>query len=285
MNTAIKNIHRIIFATLVCVVFLVLYVYTCERYSGVLKVFFLDIGQGDAIFIQTPDRRDMLVDGGPGKIVIERLSEIMPWYDKSIDVVLESHPDSDHIGGLPDVLARYHVGLFIESGVTSPNAIDDELIRLRKKYALDHVIARRGMRVNFGDGAHFDILYPDSDVTFLETNTASIVGKMVYGKTSFMLTGDSPKSIEDHLVSIDSNRLKSDVLKAGHHGSHTSSGEIYVKTVSPEYAVISADKNNRYGHPHKEVTDLFAKLDIQTLRTDISGTIGFVSDGSRVWKK
>jgi competence protein ComEC len=224
----------------------------------------------------------MLIDGGPGRVVLQRLSEVMPWYDKAIDVVLETHPDADHIGGLPEVLSRYHVGLFIEPGVNSPNAIDDEIGRIRKERSIDRVFARRGMRINFGDGTHFDVLYPDVDPSHLETNQASVVGRLVYGSTSVMFTGDSPKVVENHLIEIDGGRLQSDILKAGHHGSRTSSGEAFVKMVAPAVAIISSGKANRYGHPHKEVVEIFNKFGIQIQRTDKEGTIGYVLDGVKI---
>ena len=285
MSKIIYHRHRIMCATLVCVVFVVLGVYVKERDTGVLKVFFFDVGQGDAIYIRTPNGHDMLIDGGPSKIVIQRLSEVMPWYDKTIDVVLETHPDADHIGGLPQVLSRYHVGMFIEPGVESSNAIDDELVRLRRVENIPNVLARRGMRINFGDGAHFDILYPDQDPSNFETNDASVVGRMVYGSTSVMLTGDSPKKVESYLVGIDGGRLRSDILKAGHHGSHTSSGLEYVKIVAPVYAIISSAAANRYGHPHQDVMNTFKSLGIEILRTDTLGTIGFISDGKKLWRE
>ncbi len=254
--------------------------------NGLLKIYFLDIGQGDAIYVRAPGGRDMLVDGGSSKIVLQKLAEVMPFYDRSIDVVVETHPDADHIGGLPAVLERYDVGLFLEPGIDSKNVIDDEIRRIRAEKKIPGMLARRGMVVNFGDGAHFDILFPDTDVSgFKETNDASIVGQMKYGSTTVMLTGDSTKRMENYLVLIDDGRLKSDVLKAGHHGSRTSSGENYIKTVAPQYVVISAGKNNRYGHPHADVLVIFQKFSIQIMRTDREGTIKFVSDGKSVGRK
>lgn len=280
MKITAVYIRRSILATLVCVAFLVCLMYVKERGSDVLKIFFLDIGQGDAVYIRTPQGHDMLIDAGPNRAVIQRLSEVMPWYDRTLDVALETHPDADHIGGFPQVLERYHVGLFIEPGVSSSNAIDEEIARLRREKAVAGELARRGMRINFGDGAHFDILYPDLDPSALETNTASIVGKLVYGSTSVMLTGDAPKSVENHLLEMDGSRLASTILKAGHHGSKNSSGEEWVKAVAPEWGVISAGKKNRYGHPHKEVLTLFDVYSIKTVRTDRDGTLQFISNGS-----
>jgi len=281
----VHHIHRFFLLLLFFISIFFSYLLYLRYEDRYLRVYFLDIGQGDAIYIRAPGGHDMLVDGGPGPIVIRRLSEVMPFYDRSIDVVIETHPDADHIGGLPSVMKRFHVGLFMEPGVESGNAIDDEIRRVRDEEKIDHVLARRGMRVDIGGGASFDILYPNRDVSHLETNTASIVGQVHYGSTTVMLTGDSPKVVETALVRFYGNMLKSDVLKAGHHGSHTSSGEEYVRTVSPKYAVISAGLNNRYGHPHKEVVDLFNTLNIPMLRTYELGTIEFLSDGQTIVPK
>lgn len=279
------QIHKIIIAILMVMTCALAFVYISER-NTVLRVYFLDVGQGDAIYIRMPGGHDMLVDGGPSKIILEKLRKVMPWYDRTIDIVVETHPDADHIGGLPSILERFHVEKFIEPGIESDNAIDDAIRMIRAKKGVESILARRGMRVRFSQDAYFDVLYPDRDVTDLkDTNDASIVGKMVYGSTSVMLTGDAPKSVESRLVLAYGTDLQSDILKAGHHGSKTSSGKSFVEAVSPEYAVISAGKNNRYGHPHKEVVDLFKILGIPILATAESGTIEFTSDGKVFVKK
>jgi len=275
---AMNRIHRYILIVLFVLTALFLYLFYLEWQDRYLRIYFLDVGQGDAIYVRAPGGHDMLVDGGPSSIVLRKLSEVMPFYDRFIDVVVETHPDADHIGGLPLVMERYGVGVFLEPGVSSPNAIDDELARIREKKDIDTLLARRGMQIDLGGGASFDILYPDRDVSYLETNTASIVGQIRYGSTTVMLTGDSPKVVENALVRYYGDVLRSDVLKAGHHGSHTSSGGDYIRTVSPRYAVISAGKDNRYGHPHREVIELFEKLGIDIFRTYESGTVECVSD-------
>jgi competence protein ComEC len=250
-----------------------------------LKVYFLNVGQGDSIFVDAPNGNQLLIDGGPDKSVLRELGKVMSFFDRSIDVVMETHPDADHIGGLPEVFNRYDVGLFMEPGVDSKNSIDDEIERIRKEKGIQSILARRGMRINMGSGVVFDVLFPDKDVSNFETNTASIVGQLKYGNTSVMLTGDSPKKIEDYLVYLDGSFLRSDILKTGHHGSRTSSGEMFVSTVNPSVAVISAGKNNRYGHPNEEVVSLFEKLNINMFNTAKEGTIKFVSDGINFIKK
>ncbi|MFA6095282.1 MAG: ComEC/Rec2 family competence protein [Candidatus Paceibacterota bacterium] len=275
----VRRLHRYFLLILALGLACLAYVAWLKHQDRNLRVYFLDVGQGDAIYVRAPGGHDMLVDGGPSGIVLRRLSEVMPFYDRSIDVLVETHPDADHIGGLPQVMKRFRIGVFLEPGVESENAVDDEIRRVRGEEGIDRILARRGMQVSLGGGASFDILFPDRDVSHLETNTASIVGRVRYGSTGVVLTGDSPKVIEAELVRHYGSSLKSDVLKAGHHGSHTSSGEGYVRAISPGYAIISAGKDNRYGHPHREVTDLFGKLGIPMLSTYEAGTVECVSDG------
>ena len=117
----------------------------------------------------------------------------------------------------------------------------------------------------------------------MESNSASIVIQLIYGDTTFLFTGDSPKNIEDYLTDLFGNQLQSDVLKIGHHGSDTSTSELFLRMVEPEYGVISAEQNNRYGHPHKSVMDLLKKYEIEVVSTAESGNIVFLSDGDSVW--
>jgi len=272
-----------------------------EERGGILTVAFLNIGQGDAIFIEAPSGNQILIDGGPGKSVLRELSKVMPFYDRSIDVVLATHADQDHIGGIPDVLQKYKVDIFMETGVAGESSSYKELekiveeksqgltFRNSKGGTLKKILARRGMAVDLGDGVVLQILFPDRDPSGMETNTSSIIARLVYGKNEFMFTGDSPKAIESYLVSLQSQSrtlvLQSDVLKAGHHGSKTSTSLEFVTAVSPEYVVISAGKDNRYGHPNQEVLDIFTNFGSQILRTDEQGRIVFKSDGTNLLLK
>lgn len=247
--------------------------------SDILRVYFLDIGQGDAIFIDSPTHGRLLLDGGKNRKVLTELGKLIPFADKRIDVMIESHPDADHIGGLPEVVSRYDVGLFLEPGVESDNSIDDELHKRIEEKNIPKLLAKRGMVVNFGDGVKLQILFPNQNVERWETNDASIVAKLVYGDKSLLLTGDSPIKTENILLKLDPAILDSDVLKAGHHGSRTSTSLSYAQAVSPEYAVISAGKDNTYGHPHKEVLDILQKVGSQIFNTADSGTIKFETNG------
>jgi competence protein ComEC len=258
-------------------------------HEPVLIVAFLDIGQGDSIYIQAPNGRQMLIDGGKSNAVISELRNIMPIGDTSIDVVLATHADADHIGGLPAVITDYDISKIINNSDTNKSTqifarlqqMSDEE---RDKDGAEIIHATSGMRIILDpvNNVYFDIYYPATGVTSPDSNDLSIVGRLVYGETEFMLTGDSPISVENKLVTWCRACLASDVLKAGHHGSKTSTSQIFLDAVNPKYAVISAGLNNTYGHPHKEVTDRLEKKEIEIHTTYEEGTVIFVSDGRGV---
>lgn len=276
-----ENFRYLVVGSLFIGVIFVWYAVFYESRSG-LAVYFLDVGQGDSIFIQAENGNQILIDGGQNKSVLSQLSKVMPFYDRSIDVIIETHPDSDHIGGLVEVLNRYDVGLVMESGVKSDSAIYKKLKSIIEQKNITEILGKKGIRINISEGLFLDILFPVGDASEMEANTASIVTKLVYGDTSFLLTGDSPKAIEKYLSSAYKSSLNVDVLKVGHHGSKTSTSEIFIGYTSPEYAIISAGKENRYGHPHQEVLDILGKFEIRVLRTDESGLIKLSSDGRNV---
>lgn len=268
-------------AILLIVVCLVWYVVFTESRKDILTVAFLDIGQGDAIFIEAPNGRQILIDGGVNRKILSALSEVLPFYDRSVDIVVATHPDQDHIGGLSEVLKKFNVDFFIGSGVSSKSGAYSALEESIQNKT-NRMIAKRGDSIALGAGVYLEVLFPDRDASKMESNSASVVMRLVYGDTSFLLTGDSPKKIEKYLVAIDGRNLQSDVLKLGHHGSRTSTLGMFLSAVDPEYAIVSAGKDNRYGHPHKEVVELLAEFEIKTLETYSSGTIIFESDGEEV---
>ena len=267
-------------AVVVCVV--TLFLFSFARYDSLLRVWFLDVGQGDSALIQAPDLQQILIDGGPGKQVLRALGAVLPLWDNTIDTVVLTHADSDHSAGLLNVLDRYTVTRIIDPGVSSDGELYKELRRQADYKHIQWIYARAGQVVDLGGGVVLRILFPDRNVSDVETNIGSVVARLEYGKTSFLFMGDSPKNIEDYLVAVRENYLHADVLKVGHHGSHTSTGQDFLNAVSPLYAVISAGKDNKFGHPHKEVVDELLAGHISILETFASGTIVFVSDGRKV---
>jgi len=262
------------------------YAVISEDRGGKLTVSFLNVGQGDAIFIDAPSGRQALIDGGRGRVVLRELARASPWWDRSIDVVVATHPDLDHIGGLPDVLARYRVGLVMRSSVLDEGSADsaafDAAADAEAKQGAALLVAKRGQIIDLGGGASMEVLYPDRDVSGVETNAGSIVARLVYGETAFMLTGDAPQAIEEYLALLDGKELHSNVLKAGHHGSKTSSSPLFLGYVAPEYAVFSRGCDNKYGHPAQETVERFAQFGIPAFDTCKDGTVTFVSDGQTV---
>lgn len=241
----------------------------------------LDVGQGDALFIESPTGTQMLIDAGPPRKILSQLLRVMPAFDRSIDAIIITNPDQDHIGGFSDVLKVYKVDKVFNSGTLSDSKTYQNLENEIKNKNIPEILAKKGMRLDIGGGAVIDILFPDRDVSSWSTNDGSVVAKLSYGKTSVMLTGDAPQSTERIILSENfPAQLHSDILKVGHHGSRNSSSFEFLQAVSPVYALISDGKDNKYGHPHKEVLDILNQLDAKIFRTDLQGTVILKSDGN-----
>lgn len=246
-----------------------------------LTVTFFDVGQGDSILIEGPTGVQVLVDGGYDLSAVRELGARLPFWDRTIDAIVATHPDQDHIGGLPEVLERYTVSYIIDPGIGNTTKVWNTFADAVEAERAQLIVARAGQRLDLGGGAYADILYPDRDVSKVkDTNAGSVVMRVVYGDTSVMLTGDLPSKEEQGLFLKLGYGLDSDVLKAGHHGSQTSSLPDFVESVSPEYVVFSRGCNNRYGHPHEDVVSYFESQKIKILDTCEDGNVRFVSDGT-----
>lgn len=249
----------------------------------VLEVNFFDVGQGDAIFIETPQRHQILIDGGPGSAVLEKLAKEMPFWDRTIDLIILTHPEKDHLAGLIEVLKRYKVENILWTGVIRDTAEFKEWEKSIKGERAKIFIAKSGQKIIMPKTV-LGILYPLENLEgeeLKDSNNTSIVAKLVFKENSFLFTGDIYKSIEKELITKETD-IDSDVLKVAHHGSKTSSSEEFMKEVSPQEAVISAGKDNPYGHPHQEVLEILEKYGIRILRTDLDGDIKIISDGSNL---
>lgn len=242
----------------------------------------LNVGQGDALFIESPTGIQILVDGGPPKKVLGELAKVMSPFDKSIDALIITNPDADHISGFLDILKSYKVGMVFEPGTLSDSKTFQNLKTEMKNKKIPDILAKKGMVLDIGGGASLNILFPDRDVSEWPTNDGSVVAQLIYGDTSIMLTGDSTIKTEKIILGEFSlAQLKSDILKVGHHGSRTSTSLSFVKNVAPTYALISDGKDNKYGHPHKETLDILEQFGAKILRTDLLGTVIMKSDGKK----
>ena len=243
----------------------------------------LDVGQGDGLFIESPSGTQIMFDSGPSRSVLGPLARVMSPFDKSIDAIVITNPDSDHIGGLLDILKNYKVGSVFESGTLTDSKTYQSLREEMKRQNIPDILIKKGMVLDLGGGAMVDILFPDRDVSAWATNEGSVVARLTYGKTSIMLTGDSTAKTEKIILSENSlDKLASTILKVGHHGSRTSSSPSFVKAVFPQYALISDGKKNNYGHPHQETLKNLAQIGAEIFRTDLLGTIVMKSDGQNV---
>lgn len=250
-----------------------------------LKVYFFDVGQGSSVFIEAPDKKQILVDGGPDATVINRLGEAMPFYDKTIDLLVLTHPDADHLNGLIEVLRRYEVGRVVETGILDNSAAYAVWHNLIKEKNIPITFAEAGESIKISQNLKMDILAPLVNLegkSATNTNNTSVVGRLIYGEKSFLFVGDAESAEEAQILGAGLN-IDSDVLLVGHHGSKSSTSDLFLRAVSPEIAVIQAGALNKYGHPTAEI--LQKLKDILTLRTDVSGDIKIISDGIKIWKK
>jgi len=205
---------------------------------------------------------------------------VIPSHITYLDAVLLSHPDADHIGGTVDVFDMYNVSLLLVASSSKENEIIDAIY----SNPVPKRELSRDMRIVLDpvSNVYAEVLAPDLSWNTDDSNDLSLVLKLVYGETCFMFTGDASKKVEQILVHTYADTLDCDVLKVGHHGSNTSTSEAFIGYISPTHAIISAGKDNTFGHPHQEVLDVLAQFSSIIYRTDELGTISFVSDGKEV---
>lgn len=249
--------------------------------DGKLHVYFLDVGQGDAIFVKTGSGRQILIDGGPDNTILRRLGEIMPFYDKSLDLVVATHPDADHLAGLVSVLEKYRVDQILETGLACATSLCRGWEETKEKEDARVALAYREQEVEAGDNVSLLVLHPfesQKGKILTKRNNGGIVLKLLYGSQSVLLTADIEKQIENKLV-LSQADLDADFLKIAHHGSKTSTTDSFLKAVSPLAAFIEVGEHNRYGHPTEEVISRLESFGIKYYRTDTDGTKELVLDG------
>ena len=244
-----------------------------------LQVSFFDVGQGDSIFIETPQKHQVLIDGGPGySKVLEGLSSAMPFWDKEIDLMILSHPESDHVTGLFSVLENYKIDNILWTGIEKEGEKFETWKRMIGKEGANVYYANLGDVVIMGDVV-LEILSPKESLKgkeFEDSNETSIVSKLSYKDSTFIFAGDISSKTEKLLLN---ENIDSDVLKVPHHGSKYSTSEDFLSKVNPLISVIQVGKNS-YGHPTEEVLTRLNNSGIKILRNDTNGNIKIVSDGN-----
>lgn len=244
-----------------------------------LLVTFLDVGQGDAVLITAPNGNRLLYDAGPPtRAVLAALSKELSYFDHRIAFMVASHPDADHIGSFVDVLSRYTPALYLDGHTASASG---DFIALEKYLAAQHIERRTlmsGVRISMGSGVYADVLSPTqgADKESLTANDASVVLLVHYGSSTVLLTGDLESVGEQRLVARFGTALHATILKAGHHGSKSSTSDALLQAAQPTYIAISVGKNNRYGHPHQAALARMQASGAIVVQTSLVGNIHFV---------
>jgi competence protein ComEC len=258
-------------------------VYYIYAQNNQVKIFFLDIGQGDSILIDFGKNQQALIDGGPSKAVLTELGKYLPIGDRTIEYMILTHPDSDHLTGLNYVLESYQVEKIYHTGV---NHDTNRYQEFRDKIKSENTeIADYGDVIKPNKTAKIEIIYPLislNNQNKSNLNDSSIVAVLDIGKVEILLTGDGEENVWQELIS--KNLLKDvEILKVSHHGASNGTNEELLKTTKPELAIISAGKDNRYGHPKKDVLNLLEEHQLNIKRTDQEGTIKLTTDGENYW--
>lgn len=281
---------------------MVLFTFLGTLPDGKLHITFCDVGQGDGAYVRFPDGRDMVVDGGPNDKIIDCLGKTMPFWDRTIDMVLMTHPQKDHMQGLISVLARYHVGYFVRSDVANTTEGYVKLMDVVAQKQVPQKFMTAGETITL-DSTSLSFFWPSQEqiaksnsvrgplaelqgvplnnvlgATVGDLNDYSLVFGLHYGNFDTLFTGDADTRVEKNYVGSVLADGQVEVLKVPHHGSKTGMNEAFINWVKPKLSIISVGKNS-YGHPTREALDMLQTIGSKILRTDQKGNIEVVSDG------
>ncbi|MEK7479098.1 MAG: MBL fold metallo-hydrolase [Patescibacteria group bacterium] len=243
------------------------------RNDKLLRVYFLNVGQGDASLITLPGGAHIMVDGGPNpQATLEELSKILSPFKRTIDLITSSHPQQDHIGGLPEVFRRYRVGAYISNGEKNEIGVYDALMEVLGKEGIPNIVLSRGDKIRYRDSV-IEVLNPPRRSIQSDLNENSLVLLLRSASTTALFTGDIGKTTE---AGLEVGLLN--ILKVPHHGSKYSSSPKFLKALKPKIAVIQVGEN-RFGHPTKDALKRLENVGAKIFRNDEDGTIQIISDG------
>lgn len=248
--------------------------------NGTVEISYLDVGQGDAAYIKVNDM-DILIDAGPKSDVDKLMKQLEEKNIDDFEIIVATHPHEDHIGGMTKVLQSYKVENFYMPKVEHSTKTFENMIKEVEKQGLKVKVLKEGVNIDIGEGALLETFSPNQE-EYNNLNNYSPIMKLTFGNNSFLFTGDAEKEVEEEVLSKYKDKLNSDVIKFGHHGSSTSSSTEFIEEVSPSYGIISCGVDNSYGHPHKEILKIIQDMNIKTYRTDTQGQVIVISDGNSI---
>lgn len=247
------------------------YIYLVQKRSSSLEVDFLDVGQGDSVLIKLPDRRLVLIDGGPDNLVLRRLGENLGYFQRRIDLVISSHYHDDHATGLIEISRRYRVKQLAYQANSQEGMIFAALLAVAKKTGTSLIPLKNAVKIDFSPGCRLT-LWPASFFLEKADPNNSVISKLDCAGQSFLFSGDNSAKVEKAMLASNEN-WQADVLKASHHGSNSANSQAFLETVDPRLVVIPVGKDNRFGHPSPLVLERLKSLKIKEKRTDLAGTI------------
>lgn len=252
--------------------------------DGRLHLYFFDVGQGDSLLILTPGGQKILIDGGPDEKVLDCLGQVLPFYERSLDLVILTHSHADHLAGLIEMVKRYRVGAVIANRLDYSSPEAEELLKAveEKKLLVRGLIM--GEKISLG-GVVLECFWPPEERVGMKSNNPnldSIVLRLDYGRFSALLTGDAENVVQQQLILLERTPLPVTVLKVPHQGAEDCCDQDFIKKIKPQLAIISVGRN-QFGHPSKKALSLFKNLRIMVLRTDSDGVVEILSDGESWW--
>lgn len=287
-----KKVKFIFIGILAAAAFLVWSAYFSLRPSNKLSVSFFDVGQGDSVLIETPNRGKIIIDGGPDNSVLAKIGRALSFYDRAIEILIITHPDSDHLAGAVEIARNYDIGAILINGKECATKTCEEFNKIVKEKNIKVIVANAGQEIDFGNNVKMDIFLPNialagDDSTLLaakgkaEDNNFSIISYLTYGEDSFLFTGDAEIKEELDLINTWTG-LTADVLKVAHHGSKNSMNQLFLEKINPKFSVISVGAKNNYGHPHIETIEELKKIGSEIFRTDLGGDVVMETEGKGV---
>ncbi len=282
MSNRVRSVYLITLFISLAALFTVLVFASYYPPKPELEVYFLDIGQGDSILIETPEHVTMLVDAGSDGRVVQQLGAVLPWWQRKIDYILWTHPDHDHYGGFQSVLQKYSIGEALWNGDQDPSAAFQGLLRDVRDRHIPLLKIAQGDVFQWPSGVSLHIVWPPTSYLSKDKNNRSLTGLLSFGSEDFLLTGDLPQAEETLMMSQYPN-LTAEVLKVGHHGSKNSSGSAFLAQLRPQYCIISVGKGNRYGHPAPETLQRLQEARCEIHTTEDEGRMSIATDGRALY--